>query len=283
MFSSELSRAVENFAALLLPLSEKDLEREWIWKDHDEEGIRFAFFVTLQELRHLAVTLSTLRPAPTSAQRILGQHHAAFMDLQAALFGLPIEDAERAPADGEWSIRRIYAHILSAEINFTATVRYALEKHRAGTWTPQGMSDEDAIRLIGMSETEHDALLTGPLEGMLAYHRAFHPEILKEFSTITDSELDLQSTFWEETRFPIRHRLHRFDAHLTQHTVQVDKALVEIGRAPSEAKRLTRKIYAALAEAEGMLISTEKMDDAAIRETASSITERTKEIKNLLT
>ena len=26
---------------------------------------------------------------------------------------------------------RVYAHILSAEINFTITVRYALEKHRA--------------------------------------------------------------------------------------------------------------------------------------------------------
>jgi hypothetical protein len=283
MFSFELSRAVENFAALLLPLSEKDLEREWIWKDHDEEGIRFAFFVTLQELRHLAVTLSTLRPAPTSAQRILGQYHASFIDLQAALFGLPSEDAERAPAEGEWSIRKIYAHILRAEINFTATVRYALEKHRAGTWTPQGMSDEDAIRLIGMSETEHGALLTGPLEGMLAYHRAFHPEILKEFSTITDSELDLPSTFWEETRFPIHHRLHRFDAHLTQHTVQVDKALVEIGRAPSEAKRLIRKIYAALAEAEAMMIGTEKMDDAAILGAASSIAKRTNEIKQMLT
>jgi len=283
MFSSELSRAVENFAVILLPLSEKDLEREWIWKDHDEEGIRFAFFVTLQELRHLAVTLSTMRPARTSAQRILGQHHAAYMDLQAALFGLSTEDLERAPAEGEWSIRRIYAHILSAEINFTATVQYALEKHRAGTWIPQGMSDEDAIRLIGMSATEHDALLTGPLEGMLAYHRAFHPEILKEFSTITDSELDLPSTFWEESRFPIRHRLHRFDAHLTQHTIQIDKTLVEIGRAPSEAKRLIRKIYAAQAEAEAMMIGTEKMDEAAIRGTVSSITERTKEIKNLLT
>jgi hypothetical protein len=62
MFNTKLTHAVENFAALILPLSEKDLEREWIWKDHDKEGIRFACFVTLQELRHLAVELSALRP-----------------------------------------------------------------------------------------------------------------------------------------------------------------------------------------------------------------------------
>ena len=284
MFNLKLLRAVEEFTALMLPLSEKDLEREWRWKDHDEEGIRFAFFVTLQELRQLAVTLSTLplRSKPTPVQHILRQYHAAYMDLQAALLGLSPEDAERAPADGEWPVRRVYAHILGAEINFTITVRYALEKHRAGTWTPERMSDEDENRLAGMSEEQYRALSRGPLEEMLAYHREFHPAIIEEFSKITDTELDLPSTFWEETRFPIRHRLHRYEAHFAQHTVQIDKTLAAIGQAPSESKRLVRKIQAALAEAEGLLIGVEKTDDTAILATASSISERTREISDLL-
>jgi hypothetical protein len=101
VFNSELKRAVQEFTTLVLPLSEKDLERPWIWKDHDEEGIRFAFFVTLQELRHLAVTLATLRTKPMPTQHILSQYHAAYMDLQAALLGLTAEDADRAPAEGE--------------------------------------------------------------------------------------------------------------------------------------------------------------------------------------
>jgi len=282
MFNLKLLRAVEEFTTLMLPLSEKDLEREWRWKDHDEEGIRFAFFVTLQELRQLAVTLSTLRTKPTPAQHILRQYHAAYMDLQAALLGLSPEDAERAPADGEWPVRRVYAHILGAEINFTITVRYALEKHRAGTWTPERMSDEDEYRLAGMSEEQYRALSRGPLEEMLAYHREFHRATIEEFSKITDTELDLPSTFWEETRFPIRHRLHRYEAHFAQHTVQIDKTLAAIGQAPSESKRLVRKIQAALAEAEGLLIGVEKTDDTAILATASSISERTREISDLL-
>ena len=57
---------------------------------------------------------------------------------------------------------------------------------------------------------------------------------------------------------------------------------MEIGQAPNEAKRLIRKIYAALAEAEGMLIGAKKIGDAVILETASSIAERTKEINRLL-
>jgi len=282
MFETTLAHAVENFAALMLPLSEKDLEGEWTWKDHDEEGIRFAFFVTLQELRHLAVTLSTLRPKPTPAQHILSQYHAAYMDLQAALLGLSSENAEKTPAEGEWSVRQVYSHILGTDIGFTSVVRYALEGHRAGSWKPARMSDDDEIRIIGMSEQEYRTLTGGPLDGMLAYHRKFHPEIIKDFSSITDEELNLPSTFWEDTRFPIRHRLHRYEAHFAQHTVQIDKTLVAIGQAPNESKRLIRKIYAALAEAEGMMIGMEKMDDTAILATVSSISERTQEIEGLL-
>jgi len=109
------------------------------------------------------------------------------------------------------------------------------------------------------------------LKDMLAYHRKFHPEIISDFSGITDSELNLPATFWEETRFPIQHRLHRYEAHFVQHTIQIDKALVAIGQAPSESKRLIRKIYAASAEAEEIMIGAEKMDETAILATASSI------------
>jgi DinB family protein len=282
MFNSELTRAVQEFTTLTLPLSEKDLERQWVWKDHDEEGIRFAFFVTLQELRHLAVILATLRAQPTPAQHILRQYHAAYQDLQAALLGLSNEEAERAPAEGEWPIQKTYAHILSTEINFSIVLRYALEKHRAGTWTSERVPDAEADRLAGISDEDFLSLTKGPLDGMLAYHRGFHVAMIEEFSRISDRELEFPSTFWEETRFPINHRLHRFEAHLAQHTVQIDKTLVAIGQPPSESKRLLRKIYAALAEAEGMMIGAEQMDEAATVVAASSISERTGEIESLL-
>jgi len=286
MFNLQLTNAVENFAQLIFPLTEKELERKWVWKDHDEEGIRFACFVTLQELRHLAVTLATpsaaLRTHPTPAQHILSQYHAAYMDLQAAVLGLSNEDAEKIPAEGEWQVRKVYAHILGAEINFTIAIRYALEKHRSRNWTPERISDEDDSRLAGMSEAEYLALINSPLSSMLAYHHNLHATILDEFSSITNAELDLPSTFWEETRFPIQHRLHRYEAHFIQHTIQIDKTLVAIGQAPTESQRLIRKIYAALAEAEGQMLGTEKIDNTVILATASSIQERTKEIEKIL-
>ena len=282
MNNNNLHLAVQDFANLFIELREKELEREWIWKDHDTEGIRFAFFVTLQELRQLAVTLSTLRPKPTPAQHILSQYHAAYMDLQASVLGLSDEDADKVPTEGEWQVRKVYAHVLGADFGFTATVRYALELHRAKRWTQGPIPESEYPRLYAITEEEYDRLINGPLSGMLVYHRDLHRRIIEEFSGIQDNELDLPVTMWEETRFPIRHRLHRYEAHIAQHTIQVDKTLVAIGKSPNESKLLLRKIYAALAEAESMTIGVEKMDDAAILETASSITERTREIEGIL-
>jgi hypothetical protein len=281
MFNPELSLAVENYCRLFLDVPEAELERKWVWKDHDGEGLRFSFFVTLQELRQLAVILASERTPPTPAQRILGQYHAAYLDLQAAVLGLSVEEADQAPAEKEWPVRRVYAHLLGAELAFSATIRYALEGHRAGDWKPEPMSEADEARIVGMSEVDYTALMGSPLDKMLAFHREFHPKLVAEFASITDAELDLPSTFWEETRFPIRHRLHRFEAHFAQHTVQIDKTLVAIGRAPTETQRLARKIYAALAEAESAMIGAAEIawESTAL---AKEISARTAEISATL-
>ena len=47
MFHKQLNQSVEDFATLMLPLSEKVLEQGWIRKDHDEEGTRWARFMLL--------------------------------------------------------------------------------------------------------------------------------------------------------------------------------------------------------------------------------------------
>ena len=281
MFNNELAKAVEDFSSLMFPVSEKYLERTWIWKDHDEEGIRFAFFVTIQEVRQLAVMLASKRKPVTQSQHILGQYHKQYMDLQAAIFGLSEGNAERAPAEGEWSMRQVYAHILGAEIGFSEVVRYALEGHRAGKWKPERMTEEDETRITGLSEKEYEALMGGSFKDMLTFHYEFHPKIVQEFSIITDNEIELPSTFWEETRFPIRHRLHRYEAHFVQHTVQIDKTLVAIGQAPSETKRLIRYLFAALAEVEANLIGEDNLQEECLQ-LAKEINSRTAEIRDIL-
>ena len=43
--NTNLYRTVQSFADLFIDLPDRELERGWKWKDHDEEGIRFALFV----------------------------------------------------------------------------------------------------------------------------------------------------------------------------------------------------------------------------------------------
>jgi hypothetical protein len=132
-----------------------------------------------------------------------------------------------------------------------------------------------------MNEDEYNTLMRGSFKDMLAFHRGFHPRIIDEFSQITDAELELPSVFWEETRFPIRHRLHRYEAHFIQHTVQIDKTLVALGQAPTESKRLIRYLFAALAEVNVNLIGQNNTQEGCLQ-LAKTINSRTMEIKSIL-
>ena len=86
-----------------------------------------------------------------------------------------------------------------------------------------------------------------------------HIRNLRELADITDAELELPSWFWDGP-MPLRFRLYRFEEHLRQHTIQLDKTAVGIGRGPTEAHRLVRNIYNALADVE-----MEPVEELALR------------------
>ncbi len=77
-------------------------------------------------------------------------------------------------------------------------------------------------------------------------------------------------------------RLHRLHSHLRQHTVQLEKALVEIDGPPTETKRLLRLIYAALADVDSTIIGAWGLGKEKRLETAAAISQRTDEIAAVL-
>lgn len=279
MFSSSLAHAVERFADALQGVPDPDLDREWAWGAYDGEGVRFAFFRTYEDLRELAARTAAERlahgPEMSTAQRILAQVHTAYRDLQAALLGIGPDDEGRAPADEEWPLRQIVAHIIGADLGFYAVTKYALDRHRGGDWRPAEIPDEAWEPLFGEDIALIEARLDGPLAGMQSYHEALHERIVREFAGIGEEELALPSIYWEGYELSLRFRLHRFDSHLRQHTVQIDKTREKIGRTPNEAQRLLRLIYAALAEAEGATIGAWDVGAELWQGTAEMITTRT--------
>jgi hypothetical protein len=287
MINPELTTAVEKFAVTMINVPDAKLDTTWQWKGYDE-GVRFAFFVTLLELRQLAVKLDSERstglklPPRTSAQHILAQYHSAFMDLQASLVGITTKQSLLAPGKKDWPVQTIYSHILSADMNFAAVIRFALGNHRAGKWLPNPIPDKDYPRLMGIKQKEFDTLLNSSLAKLNSFHRKMHTNILREFSSISNGELAMPAAFWEETRFHIGYRLHRFEAHIRQHTVQIDKTLEATGIGQTEIKRLIRMLYSALAEVNGTLIMPEDKKNQESIELARTIESRVKDLNKIL-
>ena len=274
MSKPNLEQAITDLARLATRWSVVDLERTWKWASYDEEGVRFVFFRTMEELRTLAVRLAQIRLTtnrpPSQAQHILAQYHAAYRDLQAAVLGLDEAGFTTPPAEDEWPVRQTLAHILGADVGFYGRVRYTLE-HKLASGRPEDIPTMDRDRLLGLGKNGYEALLDSPADELLAYHTAFHARVIAEFSQIGDAELGLDSYYWEDEPHPLRFRLHRFESHLRQHTVQIDKTLAAIGRLPDEPLRLMRLIYAALAEVEGILIGAEDLGIPLIEPVAASI------------
>lgn len=286
MFEPSLIRAVKRFSSLTQGVSDSDLEKEWAWGAYDEEGVRFAFFRTYEELCELAAETASMRsalgPEMSTAQRILAQYHRAHRDLQATLLGAGEDAVGRAPAEGEWPVHKVVAHIVGADLGFFVVVKYALDRRRSGDEHPAEIPDEAWDTISGLDEASFQALVDGPFEDLESYYGTLHSRVLRELADIHEEELAAPSMYWEGYEMSLRFRLHRFDSHLRQHTVQVDKTLEAIGHTPNEARRLLRLIYGALADAEGATIGAWDVGQELRRTAAETITARADEIAAIL-
>jgi hypothetical protein len=286
MFNNTVSGSIYRFAELVQGLADSDLEREWIWGSYKSEGVRFAYFRNYEELRELAVALHQARVASgaplSDAQRILAQYHSAYMDLQGVLLVVDSGYDEMPPAEGEWPLRRIIAHIVGADLGFYVIVKYALDRHRQGLDPLVKIEDETWLGIAGMDESELDAMMDGSLPGLQSFHGDLHRRILTDLAEIDAAEIEKPSRFWEDEPMSLRFRMHRFDSHMRQHTIQVEKTLQRVGHIPNESQRLLRLIFFALAQVEEVSIGTGRNHEVLLIQLAERIDRRTHEIGSIL-
>lgn len=281
MSESTLTAQVFEFARLTAGLTEESLDLDWAWEDYDE-GLRMAFFRSYAQLRELAVRVAASRVSAgrplSTAQRILGQYQAAYRDLQAVLAGVNHDLASRPPVQGEWPVVRTIRHMLETESNFLPVVMKGISRFRQGGQEPGALRDEeyDAFWQGSLEES-----LPSSLDELMETYDKVHERVLAEVGSIQETELEAPSVFWESRPMPVRFRLHRFDAHLRQHTIQVEKTLEALGASPGEAKRLLRLIYHALAECEAAQFGLPAEVESS-RSLAAEIQERTASVRETL-
>jgi len=279
-----LSHAVAKLADLSHALTEADLEQPFRWRAHDE-GVRFALIGTYHELQELSVQLATRRnregPPPTTAQRALVPYVEAYRDLRAILLGVDEEDVDRPPAPGEWPLRDVLTHVLHVQRVFYALVHYGLLRHRTDQTLPVRFPRDRLQEFAGPHERLEQAV-DGGLASALGYYEQLHRQTLSAFAGITDEELDARSLWWEGEELSLLYRLHRFDAHLRQHTVQAEKVLVAVNGPPNEARRLLRLVYNGLASVEGVLLGAENVGREARRRLAATLVGRAEEATSVV-
>jgi len=260
-----VTQAVERLVKASVHLSDADLDRAYAWEEYDEDGLRFALLAAHLQLRETTATVAAARLGAgkpfTEAQRILAQIHEAYRDLTGALAGASEAEIDAKPPDEQWPLRQVLTHVLQTEKGFLAAIELALDRARTGG---PNEPDEAAFKAKRRPAEDPSGSRADALNALFRSHVA----ILRSLDGVADTELATPSWFWEDKGYPIRFRMHRFEEHLRQHTVQVDKTLVALGHPPTEAERLVRNLYTALAGLEsvsGAGVGNELLTDCAAK------------------
>jgi DinB superfamily len=237
--TADVDHALERFAAL----DEKELAQAWRFRDKPVD-VRYALYRTIEDAQE-AIVAAVARPHPES-RRILSLAQRAFGDLRGLLIGLPAELLDTTPRDGEWSVRETLRHILVIEGRYAVQTRYAVER-----------TDADPMRVADdRMPTPAQVDVTGGISRLL--------ERVAEARAQTDRWLGdlpaaamVRPTQWMQFDTDVRFRLHRFAAHLLEHTVQLEKTLATLSWRATEGRRIVRRLTALLGEVEGLSAPSE--------------------------
>ena len=216
----------------LAALSDKDLERPWAWPGKGAADLRNAFFYLLMEEQSALVVAAT----PTNeADRILALAQRAFGDLRGLLLAVSDALLDREPAPGEWSIRATMEHTIRVERSYRANTQHALLRR-----------DDDPLTLPEDRRPKPDpADISGgalAIVNALARRRAETDLALAGTDANQLGRPSQWSAVTEVFNVDVRFRLHRFGAHLVEHTQQVEKTLRQLGQMETDAQAYVRQL-----------------------------------------
>jgi len=231
---SDFDVALRGFAAL----DEEALARPWSWRDKAMD-VRFALYRTLEDAQEVHVRVAAA-PMPES-RRIMALAQRAFGDLRGLLAGLPADVLDRAPSAGEWPLRETLRHMLLVERRYAVQTRYALDRKES---EPVRIPD-DRQPVVTAQDGEGDV---GTIVARIGAARADTNRWLGD----AESPAMNRPTIWAGYDVDVRFRLHRFAAHIVEHTIQVEKTLSALGWRQTEGRRIARYVAAAVAEIEGL-------------------------------
>ena len=176
-------------------------------------------------------TRARLAAPPTVAQRALVTAGETRGRLLGALVGLPEALFDQPPAQGEWSVREILAHVIATDKRYLIGTEYAIERARSGAGGP--LRPPDALLPPRTGEAERP----GAPAAVLARLTATRDDLTQRLGATPDDLLDAP-TNWTAWDLDVRFRIHRFAAHDREHLIQLRKTLHALAFAQNEPQLL---------------------------------------------
>jgi uncharacterized damage-inducible protein DinB len=156
-----------------------------------------------------------LPPEGDEALRILTLAQISYGRLLGLLAGIDDAILDRAPAEGEWSLRETLAHAIGVERSYRANTQHALIR-----------GDDEPLTLPADRRPKPDpADTSGGVLDILAAFATRRAETDAALAGLSEAQLVRPSKWGSydvEHHVDVRFRLHRFASHIVEHTVQCE-------------------------------------------------------------
>jgi uncharacterized damage-inducible protein DinB len=216
-------------------------ELPWRWRGSDDIELRYGFYRLCEMFDEAAAdarkALSRAQLAP--AQPAAAGATAARWDLHGILVSLTDADLDADPGGGEWTLRQTLAHVINSQRAYNWFTAWWLARESAADDFPVTVPDDAAPDF-----PEESSESAGNLGAIRARLDSVLDEGAAALGGLDEQGLRVRAR-WSHAPVDVGFRIGRWASHLREHTVQVEKTLVFLGRSPSEVDRLIRLVLAA--------------------------------------
>ncbi len=184
------------------------------------------------------MAVAALGPDGDEASRILTLAQIEFGRLRGVLAGITDDLLDRAPAQGEWTLRETLAHAIGVERSYRANTEHALVRR-----------DDEPLTLSAERRPQPDpADTSGGVLDIVAAFAARRAETDAVLAGLNETQM-IRPSQWGPYEVPhridVRFRLHRFASHIVEHAVQCEKTITALGITLNDPGAVVRSIGAA--------------------------------------
>jgi DinB superfamily len=248
--------ALNTSAEQYLGVGDDALEHGWDWDDRHGADIRYGLFRAIEAVEEATGQIGSILAATgarrSSAALRIAPATVARWDLHGRLATIDDGLLDKVAKDGEWMLRETLGHIVGGQRGYAA--------YTAWHWS---RNNPEAPTVDELKQVEIDTALPEESEealGSVADIRARLDEALDRgaahMAGYSDADL-ARPARWSGVPVDVGFRLGRWSSHLMEHTIQIDKTLAWLDRAPTEVQRIVAELYRAWGRLETLVFPIE--------------------------